>query len=320
MSCIHSSKICEVCDGIELLKVPLMFEEMIQESISLVTNWDSFVAAVAFAGAIAIFVAVVELLIDANSSSLQRIIKNRKSATIDILSWFFHYSPLFSIVLAASTFGVLNVVKLFLHAKMPVLIGLEDGLAKFFLLFIAYDFLGYWGHRLMHSSEFTWKFHEFHHSARTFNIFTVHRVHPVDSAVVKFFQTFVVLAIGATTVDVVWFTVLTLLLGTVKHSNLIVNYPKPFNIIVQSPGQHWIHHSENSTHYNKNFGEILQIWDFIFRTHCDLPNEELKHLAIGTPDTKDFHDSFSKLFFWPYKSVVSKTKRSIKSALESRKD
>lgn len=293
-----------------------MLENLFRNSIELVTNWDSFFQAVAVAGLASILFGIIELIVDAKSSSVERILKEKKSAAIDIVSWFFHYSPLFSIVLAASTFGTLNIVKLFFHTQLPGLITIEDGVTKFFLLFIAYDFVGYWGHRLMHSNDFTWKFHEFHHSARTFNIFTVHRVHPVDSAVIKFFQTLVVLVIGATTMEVVWFTSLTILLGTVKHSNLVINYPKPFNIMVQSPAQHWIHHSENPAHYEKNFGEILQIWDFMFGTHLDLPKEELKQLSLGTPDTRDFHDSFSRLFFLPYKSSIKKIKRSIRNALK----
>lgn len=292
-----------------------MFERLqllAKSALSLVSNWDTFFAAVAIAGAAAIIVGLLEILVDAKSSSLARIVKNRKSATIDALFWFFHFTPLFSIVLALSTFGVLNIVKIFLHEFSADLVRIEDGIFKFLLLFVVYDFVGYVAHRIMHSNSFTWRFHAFHHSARSFNIMTVHRVHPVDSAVIKFFQTFVALVLGASAIDVFWFSFAVLLLGTVKHSNLLVTYPKPFNLIIQSPAQHWVHHSENPEHYDTNFGEILQIWDVLFRTHRDLTSDELKNLKIGTPDTVAFHDNLWELLIWPYRSVLNLKKGSKK--------
>ena len=286
-----------------------MLEEiyaLVENTYALVMNWDTFFAAVKTAGAAALIVALVELFVDSKSSSIFKALQNRKSASIDLLFWLFHFTPVFSVILAVSTLGVLNIVKYFLHGVPFYIVQMEDGLFKFLLLFVAYDFVGYVAHRIMHANSFTWRFHAFHHSARSFNILTVHRVHPVDSAVIKFFQTLVVLLLGASVVEIFWFSFTVLLLGTIKHSNLIVNYPKPFNFLIQSPAQHWVHHSENSDHYDTNFGEILQIWDVIFGTHLDLPKEELRSLTIGTPDTVSFHDNLWELLIWPYHAAIKK--------------
>jgi sterol desaturase/sphingolipid hydroxylase (fatty acid hydroxylase superfamily) len=290
-----------------------MIEKLTQlanSAISLVSNWESFFASIALAGSAAIIVAILEVVVDKKSTSLAKVIENKKSATIDAIFWIFHFTPLFSIILALSTFGILNVAKIFLHEMTADLMQLEDSVIKFLLLFVAYDLIGYVAHRFMHSNSFTWRFHAFHHSARSFNIMTVHRVHPVDSAVIKFFQTLVALILGATLIDIFWFSFAVLLLGTVKHSNLIVSYPKPFNWIIQSPAQHWVHHSENPDHYDTNFGEILQIWDVLFGTHRDLSKKELKELKIGTPDTIAFHDDLWKLLIWPYQSIFNSKHKS----------
>jgi sterol desaturase/sphingolipid hydroxylase (fatty acid hydroxylase superfamily) len=283
-----------------------LFIQYFSDILSNLFNLDGFFAAVIFAGSIALVVALVELLIDAKSSSVMQIIRHKKSALIDILFWFFHFSPLFVVVMGLSTLGIINIIKAFLHISTEAVPHLADGTLLFLILFVVYDFAGYLTHRIMHSSEITWRFHELHHSARSFNIFTVHRVHPVDSAIIKFAQTLVVLLLGASVHEVFLFTVITLLLGTAKHSNLIYGYPGIFKYLIQSPAQHWIHHSQNPLHFNKNFGEILQIWDVIFGTACNLPRDDLKNLKIGTDYTVDFHDSFIRLLVDPYKQIWSK--------------
>lgn len=144
----------------------------------------------------------------------------------------------------------------------------------------AIDFAVFLGHYLHHRISTLWHFHAVHHSAEVLTPATVARQHPVDLALTGTLITALSqLAFAGFTymtmaepkemtvlnVNVILF-VFFLLGYNLRHSHIWLSYPPWLSHILISPAQHQTHHSVDSKHFDKNFGFILAIWDWMFGT------------------------------------------------------
>ena len=78
------------------------------------------------------------------------------------------------------------------------------------------------------------------------------------------------------------------------HSSLYLVYPKPLSYFLLSPSLHWIHHSNNENHYDKNLGRAFSFWDIIFGTYLD--ESHIKDISsFGVKDTQynKYHPLYS---------------------------
>ena len=57
-----------------------------------------------------------------------------------------------------------------------------------------------------------------------------------------------------------------LLGANLRHSHIPIRFGKYFERVFISPAQHQIHHSNDSIHFDKNFGSIFAFWDGLFGT------------------------------------------------------
>ena len=152
----------------------------------------------------------------------------------------------------------------------------------FILGLLIFELGMYISHRVSHA--FLWEIHEFHHSATEMNIFNHSRVGTlhqtinglIDLPLVLLGVVFVNQAIeqGQWPLFVLWtiFGIAGDCFGFIGHSSLKLVFPKPISYIFLSPSLHWLHHSDNPKHFNKNFGRVLCIWDQIFGTYLDESN------------------------------------------------
>lgn len=152
-------------------------------------------------------------------------------------------------------------------------------LACFALVVLAHDFGGYWLHRMSHEAPALWPFHKVHHSAEALTPLTVARVHPVYGLVTSFFIPITVGpvlgviyalfgeqdALAITAVNGVYL-VFNLAGSNLRHSHLWLSYGPVLSRILISPAMHQIHHSADPKHYDRNFGEIFALWDWMFGT------------------------------------------------------
>ena len=142
------------------------------------------------------------------------------------------------------------------------------------------DFGTYWIHRWHHRLAVLWPFHAVHHSAEVLTPVTVYRKHPVYDAVSAFGHSFLFgLAQGLVLAAVAGKVEITLIAGAnlvyvlfhlagsnLRHSHLWLSYGRALEHILISPAQHQIHHSRAIRHKDKNYGEILAVWDWMFGT------------------------------------------------------
>ncbi len=148
------------------------------------------------------------------------------------------------------------------------------------LIWLFGDFASFYLHYLFHKIPFLWEFHKTHHSATTLNPFTLYRIHPVE-LLINNFKSIIVFGlstgifyylangkvgiIGFLGVNVFKFIFLSLG-ANLRHSHIRFTFPSWLEHIFISPYQHHIHHSKDETHYNKNLGSHLAIWDLMFHT------------------------------------------------------
>ena len=154
----------------------------------------------------------------------------------------------------------------------PLLIG--------FVILLVNDFAVYWVHRLHHELASLWPFHALHHSAEVMTPFTAYRKHPVYdliSATVRglffgFVQgTILAFFFGPVSMTLVlgvnaFYFLFNLLGSNLRHTHIWLSYGRVLEHVVISPAQHQIHHSRAPEHHNKNYGEVLAVWDWLFRT------------------------------------------------------
>ncbi len=139
--------------------------------------------------------------------------------------------------------------------------------------------LAYYGqHRAFHQIPVLWEFHKVHHSAEVLTPLTVFRKHPMCEmtsalcvAVVRgSLLVAIVLVSGGEFHAVHLFTfdffdmVFRATGSHLRHSHIWWAWGPRISHLFLSPAQHQIHHSYDPRHVNKNFGEMLAIWDWMF--------------------------------------------------------
>ena len=167
------------------------------------------------------------------------------------------------------------------------------------MLFIFADFALYWVHRAHHSVRLIWPLHAVHHSAEVLTPITTYRQHPMGGLVAASIQTFMVggafgLLLGAFNPDATLleiaganaFTVIVNLLFTnFQHSHIWISFGPFWERIFISPAQHQVHHSTNPAHFNKNFGQTIALWDWLFDSlYITGKNEQI---TFGLDDEAD---------------------------------
>lgn len=146
------------------------------------------------------------------------------------------------------------------------------------LLFMAGDFALYWAHRAHHTIAVIWPLHAVHHSAEVLSPITAYRQHPLSSAINTSFNTVVVGALfgllvgvfdpNATVIEIAganaFVVIVNMTVTNFHHSHIWVSFGPVWERLVISPAQHQVHHSTDPAHFNKNFGQTLAIWDWMF--------------------------------------------------------
>ena len=189
-------------------------------------------------------------------------------------------------------------------------------------LFIISDFTRYIVHRLLHTVPLLWEFHKVHHSAKVMTPITFYRVHPIENILFGFRYA---LCIGSVTGVFIYFFgskvglveiigvnamlfVFSFLGSNLRHSHIKLYYPKICERLLISPYMHQIHHS--TTHYNKNFGGYLSIWDNCFNTIAY--SKEVKKVTFGIKKSQmKEYDSVAKLLLTPIVCITNKYKENL---------
>lgn len=163
------------------------------------------------------------------------------------------------------------------------------------VVFLAGDLALYLYHRANHARPVLWAFHAVHHSAEEMSPVTAFRHHPLytitASLIVAVFvgvaQGLAMIAlVGSLDVAVlagvnVFSAVLNLATNNLKHSHIQMRFPVWLEHILISPALHQVHHSIDPRHHNRNYGDVLALWDWVLGTLYIPARDEVIRFGLG---------------------------------------
>lgn len=191
-------------------------------------------------------------------------------------------------------------------------------LVIFTILFvIVFDFASYLNHAWHHQNPILWQLHSLHHSSEVLTPITLYRSHPLYELNKKLITTAISAPLQALLIYLFFGKIHLMTIfglnflvaiyymagGNLAHSHIWVSYGKILNHIFMSPVLHQIHHSIAPQHVNKNYGEFLGIWDWIFGTLYIPEKEEKLEFGIGQNQPQPY-PNLTKAYLDPVVNAV----------------
>ncbi len=154
--------------------------------------------------------------------------------------------------------------------------------ALWIITFISIDLVFYIYHRMSHRIRFLWAIHLSHHSSEEMNFAVSFRqawFGPISK--IPFFMVLPLLGFDPTIVAVAG--VISTLWGIVGHTQVISKLG-PLEWIFNTPSHHRVHHGSNRQYIDKNYGNLLIIWDRMFGTF-EPEEEKVKFGLVNNVNT-----------------------------------
>ena len=188
-----------------------------------------------------------------------------------------------NILMAVSIKGSTLAFHLFLYEfRVFDLVSLIPIWILWLMTFVLIDFIFYFYHRISHRSRFLWAIHMSHHSSEEMNFAVAYRqawLGPISK--IPFFMILPLIGLDPTMIAVAG--ILSTLWGIVGHTQ-IINKLGPFEWIFNTPSHHRVHHGSNAQYIDRNYGNLLIIWDRFFGTF-EPENEPVKYGLVKNVNT-----------------------------------
>jgi sterol desaturase/sphingolipid hydroxylase (fatty acid hydroxylase superfamily) len=156
--------------------------------------------------------------------------------------------------------------------------------------FLASDLFLYVAHRLEHGIFILWRMHVVHHSDGELDASTGLRHYPLEAALHALVGTTMFLALGIPPWVGAAYGMVGYVVGVTQHANLRVLPPavdRALQWVIVTPEMHRIHHSVRRTEHDSNYGNVLSIWDHMFRTYRSMPMEHRDAMIFGIAGLTD---------------------------------
>jgi sterol desaturase/sphingolipid hydroxylase (fatty acid hydroxylase superfamily) len=191
-------------------------------------------------------------------------------------------------------FGVRNLVAFEINS-WPVW-------AQLLTLFVVRDFIQWNVHRLLHRSEFLWRFHKVHHSVQQMGFAAHLRFHWGETVVYRTLEYIPLAMIGFGIQDFFLVHIFATAIGHFNHSNIHVPLG-PFRFLFNNPQMHIWHHAKHlSNRYGANYGISLSIWDYLFGT-AYVPSDG-RDIALGFDEVEHYPKTFQEQMWYPFKETA----------------
>lgn len=190
-------------------------------------------------------------------------------------------APIFAALVALFTLNLtrqlgspgLELSPVTLSVGIPAIDLLIQGTIIFLVACFLGDFSYYWWHRLQHKVPVLWELHKLHHSDENLNATTIYRSHflePAGQGLVRGLTIGLVFDISAQPQSVLAIVAGGLCIAVWDyfiHAN--VRFPGLDRLLpfFSTPHFHWIHHSREPQHRDKNFSIWLPLFDVAFGTY-----------------------------------------------------
>jgi len=171
---------------------------------------------------------------------------------------------------------------------VPMIGGALEIAALIFVPLLLHDIWFYWAHRIEHRVPFLWEFHKLHHSDEQMNCSTWARDHFLQASWIALFPVFTLgLLFDLDAVQAGQAALLSSLFlslwSMLYHSAIRLRMPWLDRILV-TPQVHRIHHSRDPAHHDRNFADVLPIFDIMFGTYHRPGPDEFAATGLGDDD------------------------------------
>ena len=166
------------------------------------------------------------------------------------------------------------------------------------LFFVLQDFLQWGMHRLLHTNEWLWKFHQIHHSVKEMGVAAHFRYHWMENVLYKPTKLAALsLFAGVEPQMAVLVHMSALLIGHLNHANIRLHWG-PLRYVFNSPALHLLHHSQSHlTQGGVNFAISLSCWDYIFGTFAE--PTDTGDVWLGFEGDTEVPSNFLKQLLYP---------------------
>ena len=217
---------------------------------------------------------MVEVLV-ANAKNIAAYKKEDSLGTLGLLTG--------NIFVALSIKGLTLAFHIFLYEfRFFDLVSVMPIWALWIITFILIDFIFYFYHRISHRSRFLWAIHMSHHSSEEMNFFVSFRqawLGPISK--IPFFMLLPLIGLDPTMIAVAG--VISTLWGVIGHTQ-VIDKLGPLEWVFNTPSHHRVHHGSNLQYIDKNYGNLLIIWDRFFGTF-EPENEPVKYGMVKNVNT-----------------------------------
>lgn len=137
------------------------------------------------------------------------------------------------------------------------------GWAAAFLLF---DLTWYVDHRIAHRVGLFWAMHHVHHSSNEFNTTVASRGFVFDNTLVPRPLFFALAVFGLTPLHYLVVKIVTSVWGIAQHTRLVGRLGWLEHVFA-TPSNHRVHHGSDPKYLDRNYGEVLILWDRLFGSY-----------------------------------------------------
>jgi len=131
--------------------------------------------------------------------------------------------------------------------------------------FLLYDLVWYIDHCIAHRTGLFWAFHSVHHSSKEYNFTVASRGFFLDSMLCR--PLFYLLPVlGVSPFQYIAYQIISNIFGIFQHTRLI-NRMGWIDHILATPSNHRVHHGANLKYLDKNYGEVLMLWDKLWGSY-----------------------------------------------------
>jgi sterol desaturase/sphingolipid hydroxylase (fatty acid hydroxylase superfamily) len=230
----------------------------------------------------------------------------RRGQLTDVVYWFLNALLAEPMMQAATVVAVVPLalalgaplrgegIKAWIEARRT-LVTLQPAWIQALEILILSDFIGYWAHRLLHRRPL-WRFHVVHHAIKELDWLSANRVHPVNELLMRVASIAPLFLLGFRGDVLAGAASLLPLYSLVQHANVRWSFG-PLRYVFASPRFHRWHHTSEAHGLDKNFANLLPVWDLIFGTFYMPKGEEPS--SFGVRD--ELPSSVLGQLAWPFR-------------------
>ena len=221
------------------------------------------------------------------------------------LFWLVFNGHYLGLIMALVTGRVVQLFNTFLYnLGLPVpesleLLAGQPLWLQFIIFLVLKDFIEWNIHRLLHNVPWLWEFHKLHHSIEELDWIGNFRFHWGEIIVYKTLAYLPLVILGIDGRVMLAIAVLWTLMLDLNHANIPLDWG-PLRYILNSPKMHvWHHDVELHGKGGQNYGQVLSIWDWLFKT-VYWPEDAERPGRFGFHGMETYPRGIVRRLFYPF--------------------